>query len=155
MSHEIYEEIEHDGWKPVLAGMRPSAPDMARMALEFAGRRAGNAELTLVFTDDARMRELNHDFRGQDKPTNVLSFPANDETDTDSPYLGDVVLALETILREAQEQKKTPAAHTAHLVVHGTLHLIGFDHMDDDEAEMMEHFERRILSGANISDPYL
>ena len=89
----------------------------------------------LVLSDDARVRVLNHDWRGQDKPTNVLSFPAADEDDDDpGPLLGDVVVAFETTAREAREEGKTLEDHLAHLLVHGLLHLFGWDHEDDAEA---------------------
>ena len=114
-----------------------------------------DAELSLVLTDDARIRLLNRDWRGFDKPTNVLSFPAADDDDEDpGPLLGDVVVAFETTAREAAEEGKRFDDHLAHLLVHGLLHLFGFDHEDDDEAEEMEALETEILAGLGIADPY-
>ena len=100
--------------------------------------------------DDRRVRTLNKRDRRKDKPTNVLSYPSGEKQ-----FLGDVVLARQTIWREAKAQKKTPADHVAHLVVHGTLHLLGHDHETSEaDAERMEGLERRILAGLGIADPY-
>ena len=113
------------------------------------------AELSLVLTDDAHIRTLNRDWRGFDKPTNVLSFPAADADDEDpGPLLGDVVVAYETTAREAEEEGRRFDDHFAHLLVHGLLHLFGFDHEDDDEAEEMEALETEILAGLGIADPH-
>jgi probable rRNA maturation factor len=114
-----------------------------------------DAELSLVLTDDARIRVLNRDWRDKDKPTNVLSFPAADADDEDpGPLLGDVVVAHETTAREAAEEGKSFEDHLIHLLVHGLLHLFGFDHEDDEEAEEMEALETEILAGLGIADPY-
>lgn len=110
-------------------------------------------ELSIVLADDAFVQNLNKTWRGKDQPTNVLSFPAGEAT-AGIDHLGDIVLASETISREAQEQGKKPDDHLTHLVVHGMLHLLGYDHEDDDEAEEMEALERRILAGLGIADPY-
>ncbi len=112
------------------------------------------AELSLLLTDDAHVRVLNNQWRGQDKPTNVLSFPSADEDDEPGPLLGDVVVAQETTAREAAEEGRTFDDHLAHLLVHGLLHLFGYDHEDDDEAEEMEALETEILLGLGIADPY-
>lgn len=111
------------------------------------------AELAVVLADDAMVRDLNRRFRGKDAPTNVLSFPAADPAIADGP-LGDVILARETCRREAAEQGKPLDHHLAHLVVHGVLHLVGYDHEADDEAERMEAAERAILRGLGVPDPY-
>ncbi|MCE1235288.1 MAG: rRNA maturation RNase YbeY [Hyphomicrobiales bacterium] len=113
------------------------------------------AELSLVLTDDARIRILNRDWRGFDKPTNVLSFPAADADEEEpGPLLGDVVVARETTEREATEEGKAFEDHLAHLLVHGLLHLFGFDHETDAEAEEMEALEVEILAGLGVADPY-
>ena len=113
------------------------------------------AELSLVLTDDARIRVLNRDWRGQDKPTNVLSFPAADADDDDpGPLLGDVIVAWETCSREAAEEGKTLDDHVTHLLVHGLLHLFGWDHEEEAEADEMEALETEILAGLGIADPY-
>ncbi len=114
-----------------------------------------DAELSLVLTDDARIRVLNRDWRDKDKPTNVLSFPAADaDAEDPGPLLGDVVVAHETTTREAAEEGKTFEDHFTHLLVHGLLHLFGFDHESDEEAEEMEALETEILAGLGIADPY-
>jgi probable rRNA maturation factor len=115
-----------------------------------------DAELAIVLTDDSRIRSLNRVWRGIDKPTNVLSFPAKEgrETKGAPALLGDIVIAYETTAREALAQG-TPFLHyLAHLTVHGFLHLRGYDHQADDEAETMERLERTILARLDIPDPY-
>lgn len=113
-------------------------------------------ELSLVFTDDASIREINAEWRGQDKPTNVLSFPAFPLAPggMPGPMLGDIIIARETVEREAVELEKSVDEHLTHLLVHGLLHLFGYDHMNDAEAEVMEGLETRILAGLGLSDPY-
>lgn len=113
-------------------------------------------ELSLLFTDDAAMRRINAEWRGMDKPTNVLSFPAVpiQPGDMPGPMLGDIVLAQETIAREAVELDRDFDDHLAHLLIHGYLHLFGYDHIEPDEAECMESCETRILAALGISDPY-
>jgi probable rRNA maturation factor len=123
---------------------------------EIGGGPGAASELSLVFTDDAHIRTLNSGWRGKDKPTNVLSFPAFPTRRGEAlpPMLGDVVLAAETVAAEAAGEGKPLADHIAHLIVHGVLHLIGYDHETDAEAEDMEQAERRILAGLAIPDPY-
>jgi probable rRNA maturation factor len=140
--------------------------EIIRRAAEHAYVVAGpaeEAELCVVLADDDFVRSLNKTYRGKDKPTNVLSFPAGAIPVAVGPepllglgpkLLGDVVLARETISREAEEQGKSFADHLSHLVVHGVLHLLGQDHEEDTEAEEMEALERDILEDLDISDPY-
>jgi probable rRNA maturation factor len=126
-------------------------------ALKEAGARARQpVELSLLFTDDARIRLLNAEWRGKDKPTNVLSFPAFPVAVGAElpPMLGDIVLAAETVRSEAGLEGKPLVNHIAHLVVHGLLHLIGHDHEADAEADVMEGLERRVLARLAIPDPY-
>ncbi len=129
-------------------------------AIDAAASRSGvalrkGAELSILLTDDAEVRALNRDWRKQDKPTNVLSFPAAPRSAlATAPMLGDIALAFETVEREAHADGKALADHLVHLVVHGFLHLVGFDHLEDDEAEIMEDHERVILGSLGISDPY-
>ena len=114
---------------------------------------AGDYELTILLTDDKEMRALNRTWRGKDAPTNVLSFPAS-ETLSGPGLLGDIALAYETTRDEARERDIALADHVAHLVVHGVLHLVGFDHADDMQAERMESLERQALASLGIADPY-
>lgn len=116
---------------------------------------AEDAELSLLLTDDAAIRVLNRDHRGLDKPTNVLSFPQDDpEADAYGPLLGDIVVAHETVAREAIEEDISFRDHFLHMIVHGFLHLVGYDHMNDDEAEEMESLETAILARLGIANPY-
>lgn len=113
-------------------------------------------ELSLVLTDDVAIREINAQWRNIDKPTNVLSFPAFAMTAGDKPgrMLGDIIIARETVEREAQEEQKSLDQHLHHMIVHGLLHLLGYDHEDEEEAEEMEALERDILHALAIPDPY-
>src|SRR4051794_19801342 len=115
-----------------------------------------DGELAVVLTDDARIRALNQAWRGLDKPTNVLSFPARDRAGGQgaAALLGDIVIAYETTKREAQAQGTPFLHHLAHLAVHGFLHLRAYDHEAEDEAETMERLERQILARLDIADPY-
>jgi probable rRNA maturation factor len=116
------------------------------------------AELAIILTDDAEQRRLNRDWRGIDRPTNVLAFPAweaGSPIPADAPLLlGDVMLAFETAVREAEEQGKPLADHLSHLIVHGVLHLLGYDHATDAEAAAMETLETSILASLGVADPY-
>ncbi|HEX2216767.1 MAG TPA: rRNA maturation RNase YbeY [Xanthobacteraceae bacterium] len=113
-------------------------------------------ELTVVLTDDAAIQALNRQWRSADRPTNVLSFPAPElPTAGDAlRFLGDIVIAYEYLGREAVLEGRPPLAHLAHLTVHGFLHLLGYDHATDDEAELMERLEARILAALGLPDPY-
>ncbi len=111
------------------------------------------AVVSLLFCDDLAIRELNRQFRGKDKPTNVLSFPGPGPVET-AHFLGDIAIAYETVAREAQEQGKSLEQHCRHMIVHGFLHLLGYDHEEDEEAEAMEAMEIRILRRTGVDDPY-
>lgn len=112
------------------------------------------AELTIRIVDEAESQNLNHTYRGKDKPTNVLSFPADLPEGIDLPLLGDLVICAPVVTQEAQQQHKTNEAHWAHMVVHGSLHLLGYDHIDDAEAEQMEQLETEILVDLGYAAPY-
>jgi probable rRNA maturation factor len=117
-----------------------------------------SAEVAVLLCDDATIAALNAQWRGRDEPTNVLSFPALPASDPmvsdGAVHLGDIAIANETVVREAREQGRTVSQHLAHLAVHGFLHLLGYDHQTDSEAEHMEGLERAILAALGISDPY-
>ncbi|HGK7310506.1 rRNA maturation RNase YbeY [Aeromonas hydrophila] len=113
------------------------------------------AEVTVRIVDEAESNELNLTYRGKDKPTNVLSFPFEAPPGLELPLLGDLVICRQVVEREAAEQGKPLMAHWAHMVVHGSLHLLGYDHIEDDEAEEMEALERDIMQELGFADPYL
>ena len=118
---------------------------------------ARDADVSVRIVDEAEMRALNREYRGQDKPTNVLAFPAGDAgflPPGEIPLLGDVVVCAAVVVREAEEQGKPLEHHWAHMLVHGTLHLLGYDHVGEEQAEAMEALERRILDQFGIADPY-
>jgi len=116
---------------------------------------ADNSEVSLLFTDDAAIRKLNAQWRDKDKPTNVLSFPGSDpDGDVYGPLLGDIVIARETVCREADDMGIEVSDHISHLIVHGLLHLFDYDHQEEDEADLMESLEKAILASIDIADPY-
>jgi probable rRNA maturation factor len=138
-------EIDDPAWTAAL----PDAQDLAIAAGEATLDRPG--EVAVLLTGDETLRDLNNRFRGKDRPTNVLSFPAPANPEG---HLGDIALAYGVCATEAEAQGKTLAAHLQHLVAHGVLHLVGFDHETDAEAEVMEARERVILAALGVSDPY-
>lgn len=111
-------------------------------------------ELTIRIVDAAESQQLNRDYRGKDYPTNVLSFPFEAPPEVDVAILGDLAICADVVKKEAQEQRKDVVAHWAHMVIHGTLHLLGYDHIEDDEADQMEALEIKLLAGFGITDPY-
>jgi probable rRNA maturation factor len=124
-------------------------------ALKQSGAKVGGvAELSIVLTDDAEQQVLNRDWRGIDKPTNVLSFPQIEPFTPIAGILGDITLARETLEREATELGKSFADHFTHLVVHGFLHILGYDHIEEADALVMEGLETQILASLGIADPY-
>lgn len=150
---DIDVEVEADAWLEALPDCERIAREAAEAGLAAQADRLGgeDASVAILLTDDAEVRTLNRDHRRQDKPTNVLSFPA---AETAIGHLGDLALALETCAREAQEQGKPLRDHLSHLVVHGVLHLTGWDHQADAEAEAMEALEREVLARLGVPDPY-
>ncbi len=153
---DISVDIVDERWQEAApGGVEPLVLDAVHAVLAMHGT-AAPVEMGLRLTDDEEIHALNRDWRGMDKPTNVLSFALDEDAVVPgAPVpLGDVVVAFDTCAREAADEGKTLADHLRHLVVHGTLHLLGFDHEDDAEADIMEDAERRILAGLGVSDPY-
>jgi len=149
--------IEGADWPVLLPDAAAIAEETATVAWRHVARPvAGPAELSILLADDATVRRLNRAHRGQDKPTNVLSFPIGDTISVAGVpiMLGDVVLASGVVAREAVEQGKTAIAHFRHLVVHGVLHLAGYDHIADGDAETMEALEVEILAALAVPNPY-
>jgi probable rRNA maturation factor len=145
------------GWPRHPAVERPIRAAVAAVAMDPAVASFLPAEATLALSTDAQVRALNRGWRGKDNPTNVLSFPTPPGTPTAPgipPFVGDVVLALETVEAEAHDMGLAFEHHVQHLVVHGLLHLFGFDHEDDVMAAEMEGLETRILAAIGVADPY-
>ncbi|TNM66293.1 rRNA maturation RNase YbeY [Aliirhizobium smilacinae] len=153
--------VEDGGW-PDEAVLTSLASRVLGAAADYLAREEEQPfpkmapELSLVFTNDDSIQEINAEWRGMDKPTNVLSFPAFplEPGGMPGPMLGDIVVARETVEREAVDLDKTFDDHLTHLLVHGFLHLFGYDHLEKDEAEEMEALETRILASLGLSDPY-
>lgn len=151
------------GWSAKLPDVESIVHRVAQAAIGAARDVPGNAELSVLLSDDADVRRLNRDYRGSDAATNVLAF-ANDDpvmgpvgrarADARPTLLGDVVIAFETTAREAADQNKPLSHHVSHLLVHGVLHLLGYDHDEATAANDMENLERAILAGLGIPDPY-
>lgn len=159
--------IEDARWQAF--GLGPLAERAAGAALRGAGLPVAGFAITVMGCDDLRIAALNADFRGKPQPTNVLSWPSDERGAAfvgevpDAPVpglredpesLGDIAIAWETCAREAQEQAKPVADHVLHLIVHAVLHLLGFDHVEDEDAALMEALEVRILASLGVSDPY-
>jgi metalloprotein, YbeY/UPF0054 family len=162
--------VEHEGWNSYLENcetfIHSIAQDVFRDLTEYPAEpalnlvsfphRNGKIEIAVLLADDATLQELNRNWRGKDQPTNVLSFPSSDPVilPDESVFLGDLALSFNTVEREAREQDKTFQQHTAHLIIHGILHLLGYDHETDQDAEYMEKREIAILARMNLPDPY-
>ncbi len=124
--------------------------------------KAEMVDVSVVLMNDAMIQSINHEYRGKNKPTNVLSFPqltveeikSRDLNINEFLPLGDILISYETIVQEAKEQEKDFDAHFAHMIIHGMLHLLGYDHLEDDEAEEMEHVETLIMTGLGYKAPY-
>ncbi|QUM79286.1 MULTISPECIES: rRNA maturation RNase YbeY [unclassified Moritella] len=114
-----------------------------------------SAEVTIRIVDNEESQQLNNDYRGKDKPTNVLSFPFEVPEGIELDLLGDLIICKQVVEHEAQEQQKPLTAHWAHMVIHGTLHLLGYDHIIDEEAEEMEGLETEIMLELEFEDPYI
>ncbi|MBT2969847.1 MAG: rRNA maturation RNase YbeY [Candidatus Thiodiazotropha sp. (ex Ctena orbiculata)] len=132
----------------------PADEDFRRWVEAALPRNSEPVELVIRLVDEAESRQLNRDYRGKDGPTNVLSFPFEAPPQVPLPLLGDLVICVQVVVREATEQGKEPRAHWAHMVIHGVLHLLGYDHQEGAQAQRMESEEREILRGLDFSDPY-
>lgn len=140
--------IQHAAWKDAWKEARSDVKRAVTATLRHRKHKA--ADIAVVLMDDASITPLNGNYRGKPKPTNVLSFPSGEDDGG-----GDILLAYETVCREASEQKKTVPEHALHLVVHGALHLLGLDHEEDGEAEIMEAEEIAILAALGVANPYV
>ena len=166
---QIEVTVRDPAWLRAMPDVETLAAQAAAAVLSTARRTgifpSGAVEASLTLADDALSQELNHRYRHRNEPTNVLSFPALDDGarrrlgdqagEVPPVLLGDVVIARQTTLREAQEQGKRAHDHLCHLVVHGMLHLLGYDHLEEPAAEEMERLEARILATLGVADPYL
>ena len=133
----------------------PTEEQIVQWATGAVQPEGNEVEMTVRIVDEAESHELNLTYRGKDRPTNVLSFPFECPDEVELPLLGDLVICRQVVEREASEQEKPLMAHWAHMVVHGSLHLLGYDHIEDDEAEEMESLETQIMQGLGFDDPYL
>ncbi|PVV09087.1 MAG: rRNA maturation RNase YbeY [gamma proteobacterium symbiont of Ctena orbiculata] len=132
----------------------PTEEDFRRWVEASLPQDHAPVELVIRLVDEAESRQLNRDYRGMDRPTNVLSFRFEAPAEIPLPLLGDLVICVQVVTREALEQGKDLQAHWAHMVVHGVLHLLGYDHLSDSDAQRMEGLERKILLSLDLSDPY-
>ena len=149
---EIAVIVNDEAWPE---NLEARAEEAVRAALELAKPKVkGAAELSILLTNDEEQHELNRQWRGKDSSTNVLSFPQIEPFGPVVGILGDITLARETLIREAEEQGVSFEAHFTHLVVHGFLHILGYDHLTDEEAAEMEGLETRILATLGVEDPY-
>lgn len=133
----------------------PTEEQIMQWATAAVQPEGDEVEMTVRIVDEAESHELNLTYRGKDRPTNVLSFPFECPDEVELPLLGDLIICRQVVEREAAEQGKPLMAHWAHMVVHGSLHLLGYDHIEDDEAEEMESLETQIMQGLGFDDPYL
>jgi len=140
--------VDHPGWAE--HDVSEATVDAAAAALwKRLGTSGDTVELSILLSDDTRIQALNTQFRAKDQPTNVLSFPSDEDT-----YIGDIALALETVVREAADHQISVADHVTHLVIHGILHLLGHDHVANEDAEEMETIEVLVLKDLGIANPY-
>lgn len=163
VSYEIDIDIQCPDWEKEVPDLQALARETVTKTVESVfqalEKETVNTEISLVFADDTFVQELNRTYRGKDKSTNVLSFPlTTDEelNDSSDPFiaLGDIIVAHGVIKQEAQEQDKSIIDHLKHMLVHGTLHLLHFDHIKDEDAEVMEALEIKILDELGVKNPY-
>ncbi|MCG9740196.1 rRNA maturation RNase YbeY [Shewanella insulae] len=136
------------------AGQLPTLEQFESWVRLALGNAMPEAEMTIRLVDEAESQELNHTYRGKDKPTNVLSFPFESPPEVELPLLGDLVICVPVVEQEAEFQGKSLEAHWAHMVVHGCLHLLGYDHIIDSEAEEMESIETQLIESLGFPNPY-
>ena len=153
MTPAIDVAIETEAWRDLDEPAELAATVIGQTIAQSGVRIADGAEVSIVLCDDAFIAELNRKWRRIDAPTNVLAFPSGGPV-ASTPVLGDIVIAFETTAKEAADSGKPLRAHVAHLMAHGFLHLIGYDHIADAEAETMEALERAVLARLGITDPY-
>lgn len=152
--------IDEPGWTAAFDDIEALCRRAVEAALRAAPEEMRGGAISVLFTGDVTMRRLNRSYRGQDKATNVLSFPAGADAGAtagprgEPPLLGDIAIGLEAVVREAEDEGKPPTDHVCHLIVHGTLHLLGYDHDDETRARVMERLEARLLDGLGVPDPY-
>lgn len=149
MTYQI--DIEINSQNPLIPSQEKCEQWIAAV---LKNQRINEAEVSIYIVDEDESQELNTQYRGKEKPTNVLSFPADIPEEVGVPLLGDLVICAPVVEREAAEQHKKLDAHWAHLLIHGSLHLLGYDHIDDDEAEAMEALETHIMIELGFSAPY-
>ncbi|MCU7795616.1 MAG: rRNA maturation RNase YbeY [Candidatus Thiodiazotropha sp. (ex Semelilucina semeliformis)] len=146
-------ELEIQRAAPMSAGM-PTDEDFHRWVETALPEGDDPVEMVIRLVDESESRQLNRDYRGKDNPTNVLSFPFDVPEHVSSALLGDLAICVPVVSREAIVQGKPLPAHWAHMVIHGVLHLLGYDHLTDEEAQLMEQRERELLHQLHFSDPY-
>ncbi|TCP96938.1 putative rRNA maturation factor [Cricetibacter osteomyelitidis] len=133
----------------------PTLEQIEQWAITAVRPEIQDLDMTVRIVDEAESRELNLTYRGKDKPTNVLSFPFESPAEVELPLLGDLIICRQVVEQEAKEQNKPLMAHWAHMVVHGSLHLLGYDHIEDNEAIEMESLETEIMQSLGFEDPYI
>ncbi len=133
---------------------QPSDAEILKWVKTAIGAHRSEVEMTIRITDKHEIQYLNHEYRQKNKPTNVLAFPLEQHEDLPIPLLGDLVVCAEVIEEEAKEQNKDMIAHWAHIIIHGTLHLLGYDHIEDKEAEEMESLETTLMQQLGYNNPY-
>ncbi|TDI62292.1 MAG: rRNA maturation RNase YbeY [Alphaproteobacteria bacterium] len=158
MMLQVAISIEDDSWQDLATNVTSLCESSLTKAWQSLDDQSGSeAWVSILLTNDQQMQSLNSQYRNKDKPTNVLSFPSPENTamsEGEGHVLGDIALSAQTIVREAAEQSKTVPDHLAHLLVHGLLHLLGYDHEVDDEAAVMEQLEIDILATMDVPNPY-
>ena len=153
----IHWQLDDKSWRTIRTNFKALGNKSIKKTLEYLeiDTLHSSTEISVLLSNDVKLQELNNLYRGKNKPTNVLSFPTNTPlTKGGDVYLGDIAISFNTLYNEAQEQNKTFQDHFAHMVVHSTLHLLGYDHEKKAETAIMENLEKKILSSLNIKNPY-